>query len=303
VNVRRTAARGARGPAAHWLPGEWATVNRRVAQRVGFRSSAGCAEQPGRAWQNPRWPSPCSSAGPRPSARRDARTARRFFEQAIGTTKVTPVEVTTDQAPAYPGVLEALLPAAWHRTDQYANNRVECDHGRRKARLRPMRGLKQDRSARVIVAGHALVQNLRRGHDELAERNSAGRTGRAVALPGLHRDAKFCRNFDAVFSSAGGEILLTPVRAPNVNAYAKRWVRTVRAECLDWLLIVGRGHLERVLRVYLRHYNRHRPHRALMLQAPDLPARLAILGEDDQDSAVHRGDLLGGLLHEYRRAA
>jgi transposase, IS6 family len=65
-------------------------------------------------------------------------------------------------------VLEELLPAAWHRTDRYANNRIECDHGRLKARLHPMRGLKQDRSARVIIAGHALVQNVRRGHYELA---------------------------------------------------------------------------------------------------------------------------------------
>jgi transposase-like protein len=73
--------------------------------------------------------------------RRDATAARRFFQQAIGATKVTPTEVTTDRAPVYPVVLEALLPAAWHRTDQYANNRVECDHGRLKARLRPMRGL------------------------------------------------------------------------------------------------------------------------------------------------------------------
>jgi IS6 family transposase len=65
-------------------------------------------------------------------------------------------------------VLEALLPAAWHRTDRYANNQVEADHGRLKARLRPMRSLKQDRSARVIIAGHGFVQNLRRGHYELA---------------------------------------------------------------------------------------------------------------------------------------
>jgi transposase, IS6 family len=65
-------------------------------------------------------------------------------------------------------VLDVLLPAAWHRTDQYANNGIECDHGRLKARLRPMRGLKQDRSATVIIAGHALVQNVRRGHYELA---------------------------------------------------------------------------------------------------------------------------------------
>jgi Integrase core domain len=72
-------------------------------------------------------------------------------------------------------------------------------------------------------------------------------------------DAKFSRSFDAVFCSEGAEVLLTPVQAPNANAYAERWIRTVRAECLDWLLIVGRGHLEQVLRVYVQHYNAHRP--------------------------------------------
>jgi IS6 family transposase len=81
---------------------------------------------------------------------------------------VTPVEVVTDRAATYPMVLEELLPAPWHRTEQYANNRVEADHGRLKARLRPMRGLKQDRNARVIVVGHAFVQNVWRGHYELA---------------------------------------------------------------------------------------------------------------------------------------
>jgi transposase-like protein len=109
------------------------------------------------------------------SARRDARAARRFFQRAISATKVTPGEVTTDQAPVYPAVLEELLPAAWHRTDRYANNRVECDHGRLKAPLRPMRGLKQDRSAKVIIMGHALVQNVRRGHYELAVEEPASR--------------------------------------------------------------------------------------------------------------------------------
>jgi hypothetical protein len=67
-----------------------------------------------------------------------------------------------DQAPVYPTLMEELLPAAWHRTDRYANNRVEADHGRLKARLRPMRGLKQDRSARVVIAGHGFIQNVRR---------------------------------------------------------------------------------------------------------------------------------------------
>jgi transposase-like protein len=109
------------------------------------------------------------------SARRDAKTARQFFQRAIGVTFVAPTEVTTDQAPVYPVVLEERLPAAWHRTDRYANNRVECDHGRLKARLRPMRGLRRDRSARVIIAGHAFVQNLRRGHYELAVEEPAHR--------------------------------------------------------------------------------------------------------------------------------
>jgi transposase-like protein len=101
------------------------------------------------------------------SPRRDVRAARRFFEQAIATTKLQPVEVVTDRAPTYPIALEELLPTAWHRTDRYANNGIECDHGRLKARLRPMRGLKQDRSATVVIVGHAFIQNVRRGHYEL----------------------------------------------------------------------------------------------------------------------------------------
>jgi transposase-like protein len=98
--------------------------------------------------------------------------------------KVTPAEVITDQAPLYPAVLETLLPAAWHRTDQYANNGIECDHGRLKAWLRPMRGLKQDRSISVMVAGHAFMQNLRRGHYELAIEEPANRRV-AVAIDEL----------------------------------------------------------------------------------------------------------------------
>jgi transposase InsO family protein len=98
------------------------------------------------------------------------------------------------------------------------------------------------------------------------------------------------------------EVLVTPVRAPNANAYAERWIRTVRAECLDWPLIVGRGHLEQVLRVYLEHYNAHRPHRARGLQPPDPAVKPALSGKDPS-AQVHRRDLLGGLVHEYPRAA
>jgi putative transposase len=126
--------------------------------------------------------------------------------------------------------------------------------------------------------------------------------GRRVRFLIRDRDAKFCRGFDDIFRSEGAEVLLTPVQAPNANAYAERWIRTVRAECLDWLLIVGREHLERVLKVYVDHYNRHRPHRALGLRSPSPPAPVKLVGKD-QRGCVHRRDLLGGLLHEYQRAA
>jgi transposase-like protein len=101
------------------------------------------------------------------SARRDADAARRFFRRALTTLKVTPAEVVTDAAAVYPAVLDELIPQAWHHVEQYANNPIEADHGRLKHRLRPMRGLRTDRTAAVVIAGHAFVQNLRRGHDEL----------------------------------------------------------------------------------------------------------------------------------------
>ena len=80
--------------------------------------------------------------------------------------------MSTDRAPAYPRIVEDMLPGALHVTVKYANNRIEADHGRLKAWLRPMRGLKRDRSAAVIATGHAFVQNLRRGHYELARPRS-----------------------------------------------------------------------------------------------------------------------------------
>jgi putative transposase len=129
-----------------------------------------------------------------------------------------------------------------------------------------------------------------------------GERGRRVRFLLRDRDAKFCRSFDDVFRWEDAEVLRTPVQAPKANAYAERWVGTVRAECLDWLLIVGRGHLEEVLRVYVKHYNRHRPHRALGLEPPDPSAVLTVAGEA-RHPRVYRRDLLGGLLREYRRAA
>jgi transposase-like protein len=101
------------------------------------------------------------------SQRRDIAAARTFFTAAL-TVHSIPTEVITDRAPALANVIEDLIPPALHNTGQYENNRVESDHGRLKARLRPMRGLKTDRTASVVIRGHAFVQNLRRGHHELA---------------------------------------------------------------------------------------------------------------------------------------
>jgi putative transposase len=126
--------------------------------------------------------------------------------------------------------------------------------------------------------------------------------GRRLRFVLRDRDAKFCGGFDDVFRAEGAEVLVTPVQAPNANAYAERWIRTVRAECLDWLLIVSRGHLEQVLRMYVQHHNQHRPHRALGLEPPEPSASLTLVGETRR-ARVRRRDLLGGLLHEYRRAA
>ena len=93
--------------------------------------------------------------------------ARAFFARALAV-GVRPTQVTTDRAPAYPRVLDEYVPAALHSVEQYANNPVEADHGRLKAWLRPMRGLQRFRSAGTLAAGHAFVQNLRRGHYEIA---------------------------------------------------------------------------------------------------------------------------------------
>jgi putative transposase len=113
------------------------------------------------------------------------------------------------------------------------------------------------------------------------------------------RDSKYSGPFDEVLRSGGIRIVKTPVRAPQANAIAERFVRTVRAECLDWLLILNRRHLEHVLRVYIDHYNRERPHRALKLKPPHRaqPPLTSTTGE------IRRHDRLGGLIHEYYRAA
>ena len=117
----------------------------------------------------------------------------------------------------------------------------------------------------------------------------------------LHdRDRKSSGGFNEIFRSEGITIVRTPIRAPNANAYAERWVGTLRRECLDRILIINRRQLEQVLRVYTAHYNRHRPHRSLALQPPDeptsAPGHAAI-------RHTQKHELLGGLINEYEAAA
>jgi transposase InsO family protein len=114
------------------------------------------------------------------------------------------------------------------------------------------------------------------------------------------RDSKYSRSFDAVLRSEGMRVIRTPFRAPNANAHAERVIETIRAECLDWTLILGRRQLDQTLRIYAEHYNRQRPHRAIRLGPPLAEARdpIPVSPRD-----VRRRDLLGGLIHEYHGVA
>ena len=111
------------------------------------------------------------------------------------------------------------------------------------------------------------------------------------------RDSKFTGSFEAVFASEGIETVLTLYRAPNANAIAERWIRSVRAECLDQLLILNEVHRRRVLTEYIDYYNRARPHQGLQQQAP-IPFQR---GPDH--GSVHCRDVLGGIIHDYWRQA
>jgi len=115
------------------------------------------------------------------------------------------------------------------------------------------------------------------------------------------RDAKYSGPFDEVFRTEEVEVIRTPIRAPRANAFAEWWVRTVRTECLDWVLVRGRRHLERVLRSYASHYNAGRPHRGLRLATPERPESIPSIPTNA--TGLLRRDILGGLIHEYERAA
>jgi putative transposase len=140
-----------------------------------------------------------------------------------------------------------------------------------------------------VAGGHDAVVFLRRGP--------------GAALPDPRSRHEISRAFDGIFQSEDIAVIRTPIRAPNANAHAERWVGSVRRECLDRLLIFGRRQLEHVLRVYVHHFNQQRPHRALALRPPDSSGGLdpppAATARTPQ---VRRRDQLGGLLHEYELA-
>jgi putative transposase len=158
------------------------------------------------------------------------------------------------------------------------------------------------RTRRVHIAGVTahpdsvwVTQQARNLAYELEDRSSP------VQFLVRDRDAKYSAAFNEVFRTEGVRVIRTPIRAPRANAFAERWVRTVRNECLDWILVRGTRHLERVLRAYARHYNGRRQHRGLDLAAPgdrESPPSLSI-----RSTPLVRRDLLGGLIHEYQLAA
>ena len=115
-------------------------------------------------------------------------------------------------------------------------------------------------------------------------------------------DRKFTSRFDVVFEAQGTRIVRTPIQVPEANGIAERFVRTVRSECLDWLLILNAGHLMRTLTVFIDHYNGFRPHRSLGLTPPNGRTPMENW-EGMQPITVKRRDRLGGLLREYQRAA
>jgi putative transposase len=146
------------------------------------------------------------------------------------------------------------------------------------------------------VAGW-VTQQARNLSMDLAEQASA------VKFLIRDRDTKFTASFDAVFAAEGTRIIKTPIRAPRANAICERLIGTLRRECLDRILILGRSHLEAVLAEYVKHYDSHRPHRSLGQRSPSaLDTTPALIGDVDL-ARVRRTNQLGGLIHEYRMVA
>jgi putative transposase len=158
------------------------------------------------------------------------------------------------------------------------------------------------RRIRVLDATENSAQSwvVQQAKNLLMDLDDAGMSVKFV----LHdRDASFTAAFDAVFQAAGARVVRSAVQSPRMNAYAERWVRTVRAEVTDRMLIAGPRHLRAVLDEYAAHYNRHRPHRARNLRPPDCADITMATTTDLTAARIRRREVLGGLIHEYERAA
>ena len=157
-------------------------------------------------------------------------------------------------------------------------------------------------SRRVIIGGITGEATNLRWCTQIARNLSEARESRSTPLRFLvhDRDKRFGAMFDEVLKAEGIEIIRTPWRAPRANAYAERFVRTVRTECLDRIFIVNEHHLESVLNTYINHYNRERPHRGLELRIPEGGAPVS---PAEATGSIVRRDRLGGLIHEYHRKA
>ncbi|MGO8873131.1 MAG: integrase core domain-containing protein [Acidimicrobiales bacterium] len=145
--------------------------------------------------------------------------------------------------------------------------------------------------------GEWVTQQARNLSLDLAERS------RSVKFLIRDRDATFTASFDEVFRTEGIRVIKTPVRAPRANAFAERFVGTVRRECTDRILIFGRSHLEQVLFEYVTHYNDHRPHRSLDQRASRTMGATPDPIDDPDPMNLRRNEILGGLIHEYRLVA
>jgi transposase InsO family protein len=116
------------------------------------------------------------------------------------------------------------------------------------------------------------------------------------------RDSQFTAAFHAVFAATGVDVVKIPPRAPKAKTYAERWVHTMRTECLDWVPVGNRRHLEHILGRYIAHHNTTRPHRGIDLDLPVPPTEPTPAGIENV-WRIERVDVLGGLVHKYRRAA
>ena len=145
-----------------------------------------------------------------------------------------------------------------------------------------------------VTANPAMAWVIQRARNFTSDLEDAGRRFRFLIRD---RDTNFTASFDEVFKAIGISAIRTPVRSPRANAFAERWVRTVREDCLDHLLIYSMCHLQAVLADYVRHYNEARPHRGRQL-APPLPRH-----DQPRTGEICRRDILRGIIHEYDRAA